>query len=156
MSVVVLDANAVIIHGRAFSDRARAAVSQGKSLVLPHAVKQELVDEVLEDDPPDNHRRSAETIQDLVDDGVLDVREPDFERYSDVIDEARRRIADDSLPEHHVRADQYIPAIVCELANDQPVQLVTGDSKLSETVRILAAKQGITDNVSVHDPLTVL
>lgn len=156
MSVVVLDANAVISHGQAFPERARAAVTREDTLVLPRAVKHELVDEVLEDDPPDNHRRSAETIQALVDEGVLDVREPDFERYSAVIDEARRRIADESLPEHHVRADQYIPAIVCELAADQPVQFVTGDGKLTETVRILADKQGVSDNVSVHVPLTVL
>lgn len=156
MSVVVLDANAVIRHGRAFPDRARAAVDRGETIVLPDAVKQELVDEVLDGDPPENHRRSAETIQSLVDEGVLDVREPDFERYSAVIDEARRRIADDSLPEHHVRADRYIPAIVCELAAEQPVQLVTGDRKLIETVRALADKQGVDHNVSIHDPITVL
>lgn len=156
MSVVVLDANAVIRHGRAFPERARDAVSRGETLVLPDSVKQELVDEVLDGDPPENHRRSAEAIQALITEGVLDVRTPDFEEYSDVIDEARRRIADDSLPEHHVEADRYIPAIVCELAVEEDVQLVTGDTKLSETVHALTNKQGVGDSVSIDDPLTIL
>lgn len=60
------------------------------------------------------------------------------------------------MPEHHVKADQYIPAIVCELALKDSVQLVTGDGKLAATVRALAEKQGVADSVSVHDPLTVL
>lgn len=156
MSVVVLDADAVIRHGRAFPEVARKAVSRVDAIVLPGAVKRELVDDVLDGDPPENHRRSAESIQALVDAGVLDVRDPDYDRSSEIIDEARRRIANDTLPEHHVKADQYIPAIVCELAKEDPVQLVTGDGKLATTVQALAAKQGVGDAVSIHDPLTVL
>lgn len=156
MSVVVLDADAVIRHGRTFPEAARRAYNRGNTLVLPGAVKRELVDDVLEGSPPENHRRSAERIQTLIDAGVLDVREPDFDRSSAVIDEARRRIADDSLPEHHVEADQYIPAIVCELAEENRVRLVTGDRKLATTVQAIAGKQGVAETVSVHDPLTVL
>jgi hypothetical protein len=156
MSIVVLDANAVISHGRVFAERARLAVDRGDTLVLPRAVKRELVDEVLDGNPPANHRRSAETIQTLVDDDVLDVRDPDIDRYGAVIDEARRRIADETLPEHHVGADRYIPAIVCELATERSVTLVTGDRKLSETVRVLAEKRGVADTVSIAAPHTVL
>lgn len=156
MTVIVLDADAVIRHGRSFSSRTRAAVDRDETIVLPNSVKQELVDDVLDGDPPDNHRRSAETIQGLIDDGVIEVTNPDFEKFSDVIDEARRRIANDSLPEHHVEADQYIPAVVCELANEQSVQFVTGDTKLQAVVRDISEAQGVSENVSIHEPLTVL
>lgn len=57
MSVIVLDANAVIRHGRAFPERDRAAVSREETIVLPHSVKRELVDDVLDGNPPANHRR---------------------------------------------------------------------------------------------------
>lgn len=156
MTTVVLDADAVIRHGRAFPDAARSAVRAGQRLVLPSPVKRELVDDVLDGHPPMNHRRSAETVQSLIDEGILEVGAPDTERYGEVIDEARRRIADDSLPEHHVKADRYLPAIVCELAAGDPVELVTGDKKLAATVEALAVKHGVADNVSVHEPLTVL
>lgn len=157
MTVVVLDANAVIGHGRAFPARARAAHGRGLVLVLPQSVKAELVDDVL-DNPqaPPNHRDSARAIQALVEDGVLDVRSPDFEQDADVIDEARRRIADESLPEHQVRADQYIPAIVCACAADGPVTLVTGDRKLRTTVSEIAATRGLDDQITLADPGTVL
>lgn len=157
MSLLVLDANAVVAHGRAFPERARAAFDRGETLVLPHSVKRELVDEVLSNDAaPPNHRQSAETIQRLVDEGYLRVRKPDFEAYGDVVDEARRRIADDSLPEHAVRADQYVPAIVCELAHREEVKLVTADRKLGDTVWVLAESRGLDDRVSVHQPRTLL
>lgn len=157
MSPVVLDANAVIAHGRAFPERVRAAFDRGETLVLPQSVKRELVDEVLGNDAaPPNHRQSANTIQALVDEGYLRVRNPDYEAYGDVIDEARRRIADDSLPEHAVKADQYIPAIVCELAERGSVRLVTADQKLGDTVRAIARKRNLDDEVSIHDPRTVL
>lgn len=157
MSVVVLDANAVIMHGRAFPDRARAAVEEGRTLVLPRSVERELVGEVLSnDDAPENHRESALAIQGLIDDGVLTVREPNFERYGGLIDEARRRIADDSLPEHAVKADQYIPAIVCELAEDHETRLVTADRKLARTVHELAEREGVGEQVRVVEPPSVL
>lgn len=157
MRRVVLDANAVIMHGRAFGDRVRAATADGATLLLPRSVKRELVDDVLErDDSPRNHRESAETIQALVHAGHLTVRSPDFEQYGEVIDEARRRIADDNLPEHAVRADQYVPALVCELAVDGDVCLVTGDRKLSNVVRELADRHGVGDRVVIREPLTVL
>lgn len=106
MSVVVLDSNAIIVHGRAFPDRVRTAVEDGTMIVLPQSVKRELVDDVLENEnAPSNHRESGRAIQDLVDEGFLVVRSPDFDVYSDVIDESRHRIADDSLPEHAVKAD---------------------------------------------------
>jgi len=81
---------------------------------------------------------------------------PNFETYGHLIDEARRRIADDSLPEHLVQADQYIPAIVCEPAQESPIQVVTADRKLRGIVRDLAERQGVGDHVSLQDPLTVL
>lgn len=63
MSVVVLDTNAVIMHGRGFSDRVVSAVEQGRILVLPQSVKYELVDAVLDrGDAPSNHEVSARTI----------------------------------------------------------------------------------------------
>jgi predicted nucleic acid-binding protein len=106
MQRIVLDTNAVIMHGRSFPERARSAAKQGKSVILPSAVKTELVDDVLTvDDAPANHRESAQTIQNLVDEGILTVREPDFDRYGTIADEARKRIADESLPEHAVKAD---------------------------------------------------
>jgi len=154
---VLLDANAVIMHGRQFPARARAGVDDGRRIVLPRAVKQELVEDVLAgDDPPANHRESARTIQTLVDEGVLEVRSPDFERYSTVIDEARRRIADDSLPEHAVQADQYIPALVCELAEEGTVDLVTVDRKLRETVREIVTRRGLDESVRIRQPRSVL
>lgn len=157
MSVVVLDANAVIAHGRAFPGRVRAAFERGDRLILPQSVKRELVDDVLEnEDAPENHRQSAKAIQELVDEGYLRVREPDYRAYGDVIDEARRRIADESLPEHAVKADQYVPAIVCELCHEGPVTLVTADRKLAETVHTLAAKRGVADELSIRKPAEVL
>lgn len=157
MSVIVLDANAVIMHGRAFPDRVRAAIEEGLTLILPRSVKQELVDNVLAaENAPANHHASAQSIQELIDEGFLILRAPDFETYSSVIDEARRRIADDTLPEHHVKADQYIPALVCDLATYEPVQLVTNDTKLRDIVQDITARRGITDNVRLRDPLTVL
>ena len=157
MTITVLDANAVIMHGRAFPDRVRRAVDDGETLVLPQSVKRELVDDVLErNTPPENHRASARAIQELVDDGFLVLRAPDFTTSSAVIDEARRRIADDSLPEHAVRADQYIPAIVIEAARDESVELVTADRKLRTIVRAIADREGVGDRVRLRDPLTVL
>ena len=157
MTVIVLDANAIIAHGRAFPDRARGAFGQGEQLVLPQSVKYELADDVLaNDDAPPNHCESARTIQTLVDEGYLLIREPDYAAYSDVIDEARRRIASESLPEHAVKADQYIPAIVCELSQQGSVTLVTADRKLSETVQEITAKRGVVERVSIQMPRTVL
>jgi len=157
MTEIVLDANPGIMHGRAFPDRVRAAVEAGKTLVLPQSVKQELVDAVLDNDAaPPNHQASAHAIQELIDDGFLVLRSPDFETYSGVIDEARRRIADASIPEHEVRADQYIPALVIEAAKDDTVILVTGDRKLQSIVREIADRENVSDRVRLRDPLTVL
>ena len=156
MSVILLDTNAIIQHGRAFPERVRRAVSRGDRIILPQAVKRELVDDVFDGEPPENHRRSAETIQSLIDEGVLEIREPDFAHYGDVIDEARRRIADQSLPEHHVKADQYIPAIACELAAKHQILIVTSDKKLRTTIQEIAVKRDVAANISLEDPVTVL
>lgn len=154
---VVVDTNAVIMHGRAFPDRVRGAVEDGTTIVLPQSVKRELVEDVLENDrSPSNHRESAREIQRLVDDGYLVVRSPDFASSSGVIDETRRRISDESLPEHEVKADQYIPALVCELARDDTVTLVTADRKLRRITRDLLDRQELSDSVTLRDPLTVL
>ena len=154
---VVLDSNAVIAHGRAFPERVQTAFERGETLVLPWSVKRELVDDVLaKDDVPRNHRESARTIQTLIDEGYLRVRKPDYERYGDVIDEARRRIADESLPEHAVKADQYIPALVCGLAEDDSVMLVTADRKLGDTVREIAQRRDLADDISIREPRSVL
>jgi len=119
--------------------------------------KKELVDAVLENnEAPPNHRESAHAIQELIDDGLLVLQSPDFEAYSGVIDEARRRIADSSLPEHEVKADQYIPAIVVDVAQKETVILVTGDRKLQSTVRDIAERKGVIDHVRLREPLTVL
>jgi hypothetical protein len=153
---IVLDANAVM-HGRAFPEHVRSAARQDQTLVLPQAVKQELVDDVLAaDNSPPNHRESARTIQGLIDDGELEVRTPDFVEYSGVINESRRRIADESLPEHAVKADQYIPALVCELATEGTVCLVTADTKLQAVVADVVERRGLTDSVRIQEPLTVL
>jgi len=157
MSPIVLDANAVIMNGRAFPNRVRKRFEQGNQIILPASVKRELVDDVLRnDDAPDNHRQSARAIQELIDDGYLTIRSPDFEQYGDVVDEARRRIADESLPEHAVQADQYIPALVCELAADGPVELVTADQKLRRVVRDVVDRRGLDEAVSIAEPRTVL
>ena len=157
MRTVVLDANAVIMHGRAFPDRVRAAAETEVTIVLPRSVKQELVDDVLEaENAPRNHRAQARAVQSLVDEGYLVLRAPDYETSSDVIDEARRRIVDDSLPEHEVKADQYIPALVCELAQDGPVELVTADKRLRETVQTIADRREVAGRITLSDPLTVL
>jgi rRNA maturation endonuclease Nob1 len=157
MSSIILDANAVIMHGRAFPERVRTANERGDRLILPQTVKEELVDDVLANaNAPENHRDSARTIETLIEEGPLRVRAPDFEQYSGVIDEARRRIADESLPEHAVRADQYIPALVCELAEDGPVQLVTADRKLRGVVRDIAERRNVNDVVTIADPGSVL
>jgi rRNA maturation endonuclease Nob1 len=151
MSPIVLDANAIIAHGRAFPERARAAFDRGETLVVPHSVKRELVDDVLANEAaPPNHRASARSTEELVDEGYLRVQKPDFEAYSDVIDEARRRIADESLPE------QYIPAIVCELAQEEHVRLVTADQKLGGTVLAIGEKRELVDTISIHHPSSVL
>ena len=115
------------------------------------------MDDVLaaEESPP-NHRESARAIQDLIDEGVLAVRRPDFAQYSDVIDEARRRIAGESLPEHAVKADQYIPALVCERAREGPVCLVTADGKLQKVVRAIVERRAVSDSVRIERPMTVL
>lgn len=157
MKRIVLDTNAVIMHGRSFSDHARAAAKDGETIVLPDAVKQELVNDVLaREDSPANHKDSARAIQELIDEGILNVRTPDFEVYSNVIDEARRRIADESLPEHAVQADQYIPALVCELATSGPVCLVTADTKLRDIVDDITTRRGINERVHLKNPTTVL
>lgn len=157
MTPVILDANAVIMHGRAFPNRVRTYVEQGGQIILPESVKQELVDDVLDnDDAPENHQRSAETIKNLIDNEYVTVRSPDFEQYGDVVDEARRRIADESLPEHTVRADQYIPALVCEVAGERPVRLVTADRKLRRIVRDITERRNLADVVTIADPLSVL
>ncbi len=157
MSTVVVDANAVIMHGRAFSDRIRAAVEDGTTIVLPQSVKRELVDDVLKNErSPANHRESALEIQQLINDGYLVVRSPDFTVSSRMIDEARRRLSDESLPEHEVKADQYIPALVCELAQSDTVSLVTADQKLRQITRDILERRGLADQVSISDPLTVL
>lgn len=154
---VVVDANAIIMHGRAFPDRVRNAVENGTKVVIPRSVKRELVDDVLTNErAPANHRASARDIQQLIDDDVVTVESPDFEQYGAVIDESRRRIADESLPEHDVKADQYIPALVCDLAADNAVRLVTGDQKLRTVVLEVAQRQGVDNRVSLCDPLTVL
>ncbi|WP_438267086.1 hypothetical protein [Haladaptatus salinisoli] len=117
----------------------------------------ELVDDVLaNDDAPTNHRASAEAIQDLVNEGFLVLRTPDFERYGGVIDEARRRTADDTLPKHTIKADQYIPALVRDLATSDTVYLVSADTKLRTIVQDIAARHEIAENVILRDPLTVL
>lgn len=60
MSPIVLDANAVIMHGQAFPQRVKARFEDGAQIILPAAVKRELVDVVLEnDDAPENHRHIA-------------------------------------------------------------------------------------------------
>jgi hypothetical protein len=120
-------------------------------------VKRELVDDVLENDKaPENHRQSARAIAALIEEGYLMIRSPDFETYGAVVDEARRRISDDSLPEHAVQADQYIPALVCELAENGVVQLVTADQKLRRIVRDVTARRGLDESVTIADPRTVL
>jgi hypothetical protein len=157
MSSIILDANAVIMHGRAFPERVRTANDRGDRIILPQAVKEELVDDVLTNaDAPENHRDSARTIETLIEEESLTVRAPDFERYGAVVDEARRRIADESLPEHAVRADQYIPALVCELAEDEPVQLVTADKKLRGIVRDITERRNVNESVIISNPRSVL
>jgi rRNA-processing protein FCF1 len=157
MSTVILDTNALIMYGRNVPDRVERAVKQGRTIVLPQSVKQELVDDVLESPTaPDNHRASARTIQALIDEGYLTLRTPNFEQYGHIVDEARRRIANDELPEHAVKADQYIPAIVCELAQTKPVEIATADRKLRTTIQDLAVKEGVSERVAVRDPLDVL
>jgi rRNA-processing protein FCF1 len=157
MRVVILDSNAIIMHGRSFPERVRSAVEAGMTLVVAQSVKRELVDDVLENESASpNHRSSAQAIQELIDNGYLVLRKPDFDTYGGVVDEARRRIADPSLPEHELKADQYIPAIVIEAAQDNTVALVTADRKLRSTVRDIADREGVGDNVYLRDPLSVL
>ena len=157
MSVILLDANAIIAHGRGFPDRAKAAAERGERLVLPQSVKRELVDDVLKkDDAPENHRGSARAIEQVIEEEHVRVREPDFDRFGESIDQARRRIADDSLPEHEIKADQYIPALVCELAQNEDVIVVTGDRKLGNTIEDIADKHNLAHEVSIRDPRSVL
>lgn len=157
MSTILLDTNAIIMYGQSVRDRVERAVDQGRTLVLPQSVKQELVDDVLDSSTaPENHRASARTIQALIEEGYLIIRTPDFEQYSAVVDEARRRIADENLPEHNVKADQYIPAIVCELAQTETVYVATADRKLRTTIQDISLKEGVSDHVIVRNPLDVL
>jgi hypothetical protein len=157
MDPTIVDANAVIMHGRAFPDRVRTKADHGDRIVLPASVKRELVDDVLEnDEAPENHRQSAQAIKGLIEEEYLTVRSPDFERYGGVVDEARRRIADESLPEHAVKADQYIPALVCEFAEEGPVRLVTADKKLRRIVREVTERRNLDEAVTLADPLSVL
>ena len=157
MAAILLDANAVIMHGRAFPDRVKNYQDTENDLILPASVKRELVDDVLDTDPaPENHVRSAHAIQQLISDGQLTVREANYELYGNVVDEARRRIADDNLPEHAVKADQYIPALVCELAKEGNVTLVTADKKLGAVTREIVDRRELSEYVSLRDPLTVL
>ena len=157
MAAIVLDANAVIMHGRAFPDRVKNYQDTENDLILPASVKRELVDDVLATDlAPENHVQSAHAIQQLISDGQLTVREANYEQYGDVVDEARRRIADDNLPEHAVKADQYIPALVCEIAEEGEVTLVTADKKLRAVTRDIAERLGLAEGISMRDPLTVL
>jgi rRNA-processing protein FCF1 len=51
MSVVVVDTNAAIMHGSAFSEHVRQAVTAGTTVIMPQSVKRELVDDVLGDRP---------------------------------------------------------------------------------------------------------
>ena len=157
MAAILLDANAAIMHGRAFPDRVRNYQDTENDLILPASVKRELVDDVLDNDlAPENHLQSAHAIQQLISDGQLTVREAKYEQYGDVVDEARRRIADENLPEHAVKADQYIPALVCELAREGDVTLVTADKKLRAVTRDIADRHELIEHVSMRDPLTVL
>lgn len=157
MRMVILDANAIIMHGQAFPERVRSTTETGMTLVLPRSVKRELVDDVLGiEDSPANHQAGARAIQELIDEGFLVLRAPDYDAYGDVIDEARRRIADESLPEHEVQADQYIPALVCDLADDHTVELVTADTKLRETVELITERRNLADRVTLCEPLTVI
>jgi hypothetical protein len=71
-------------------------------------------------------------------------------------DEARHRIADDSLPEHLVRADRYVPVIVCGLAHENTIEVATADRKLREVVRVFAYREDVSDQVHLREPLTVL
>jgi hypothetical protein len=124
---------------------------------MPQSVKRELVDDVLEaEQAPDNHKAAARDIQTLIDEDSLVIQAPEFQTYSALIDEARRRIADDDLPEHAVKADQYIPALACELAETHSVQVVTADKKLQETIRTLVSRHGVGEQVTIHHPRTVL
>lgn len=155
--VVFLDANDAIMHGRAFPERVRQAVASGTTVILPESVKRELIDDVLaEEQAPANHREAAHDIQALIDEGTLVIRAPDFQTYSSLIDEARRRIADDNHPEHTVKADQYIPALACELAETTTVKVITADKKLQDTIRTIVSRQGVGERVTVHYPRTVL
>lgn len=150
MSTILLDTNAIITYGRSVRNRVERAVEQGQALVLPQSVKQELVDVLDSQTAPENHRASTRTIQALVDEDYLVVRTPNFEQYGDVVDEARRRIADDDLPEHAVKADQYIPAIVCERAQTETVYVATADRKLRTTIQDLSLKEGVSDRVLIR------
>lgn len=157
MSTILLDTNALIMYGQSVPDRVERAVKQGRTVILPQSVKQELVDDVLDSQTaPENHRASARTIQALIDEGYLTLRTPNFEQYGHIVDEARRRIADDDLPEHAVKADQYIPVISRELAQKGPVEVATTDRKLRITIQDLTVKEGVSDRVTVRNPLDVL
>jgi hypothetical protein len=95
MSVVLVDANAAIMHGRAFPERVRQAVASGTTVMLPQSVKRELVDDVLEaEQAPANHKAAARDIQTLIDEGALVIRAPDFHRvFSQSLQQARRRMS---------------------------------------------------------------
>lgn len=139
------------------SQRVHQPVGSGTTVVIPQSVKQELIDDVLEtEQSPDNHRAAARDIQTLIDKDVLMVRAPDFHTYSALIDEVRRRIANADLPEHAVKADQYIPALACELAETDSIKVITADKKLQETIRTIVSRHGVAGRVTIHQPLTVL
>ena len=95
MKRIVLDTNAVIMHGRSFSNRARAAAKDGETIVLPDAVKQELVDDVLaRENSPANHKDSARAIQELIDrDTSAYPRLPVSDECSDTLSEPRNEQA---------------------------------------------------------------
>jgi hypothetical protein len=60
------------------------------------------------------------------------------------------------LAEHAVKADQYIPAIVCELTETDTVVLVTVDGKLRRIVHTITERHDFIERVTLADPLTVL
>ncbi len=98
-------------------------------MITLKSVKQEFVDDVLNvDGAPENQRQSAQAVKNLIEADCLTVRSPNFELTGDVVDEASRRIVDESQPEHAGKAHLYHSAPVCELAEDERTHLKEGDS----------------------------
>lgn len=80
MAAIVLDANTVIMHGRDFPTRDTETRDREDELILPSAVKEELVDDVLDNETvPEYHRQSAQANKQLIEHGWLTVHTPDFE-----------------------------------------------------------------------------